>query len=395
MPSVVLTLLALLHTLLAQAPDSEHSGAPVNKGAPGFHDKTIAIGGTEHRYVVYVPSGYTEDRRWPLIMFLHGMGECGTDGKKQTEVGLGSAIRKDAERWPFVVVFPQKPDKESQWADHEALVLATLAATEKEHRIDERRRFLTGLSQGGAGTWALGSKHADKWAAIAPVCGYGKPADIAPALKEMPIWAFHGVDDPVVPAKQSKNLCAAVEQAGGNSVLTLYEKTAHNSWDKAYRESNLAEWFRLLPSELTFARVLSDPERVPGIRSLEFTVVSRARASADRTSLGSPGNGEWRRGLYRMKDDAEVPVSGPFGDVVPADAATRCLAECVRLLSRAGALDAEDAPEPAEGDYVVVDRMTGLGRSVDSFPKHFPTGTTASPQVDAIRKAIELIKNLR
>ena len=210
----------------------------------GFADKSLAIDGVEHRYAVYVPPGYTADRRWPLVVFLHGMGECGTDGTKHLDVGLGPAIRAEPDRWPFVVVLPQKPDRESQWAEHDAMVMAMLAATEKEYSIDTSRRLPTGLSQGGAGTWALGAKHADLWAAIAPVCGYGKPDEVAAKLERMPIWAFHGADDQVVPAEQSKALCAAVDAARGHAVLTLYEHTAHNSWDKAYRESELAEWLQ-------------------------------------------------------------------------------------------------------------------------------------------------------
>jgi predicted peptidase len=172
------------------------------------------------------------------------MGECGTDGQRHLDVGLGPAIRAEPDRWPFVVVFPQKPDRQSQWAEHEPMVMAMLAATEKEYSIDPSRRFLTGLSQGGAGTWALGSKHADLWAALAPICGYGDPAAIAPKLTSMPILAFHGLDDPTVPPQQSKDLVAAVVAAGGSAELTEYPGVGHNSWDKAYRESPLAEWLQ-------------------------------------------------------------------------------------------------------------------------------------------------------
>ena len=210
----------------------------------GFVDKTLAVNGSEHRYAVWLPPGYTSDQQWPLIVFLHGMGECGTDGRKHLDVGLGPALRAEPDRWPFVVVLPQKPDRDSQWADHDAMVMAMLAATEREYRIDPTRRLLTGLSQGGAGTWALGSKHADVWAAIAPICGYGNPADLAPKLTAMPIRAFHGLDDRVVPPQQSRDLVAAVQEAGGSVVLTEYAGIAHNSWDKAYHESGLAEWLQ-------------------------------------------------------------------------------------------------------------------------------------------------------
>ena len=227
--------------VLAAAACAVPERAPVTTG---FVAKTLASNGVEHRYAVYVPPGYTDDREWPLIVFLHGMGECGTDGSKHLDVGLGPALRAQPDRWPFVVVLPQKPDRESQWAEHDAMVMAMLAAAEREYRIDRSRRLLTGLSQGGAGTWALGAAHPGVWAAIAPVCGYGRPADVAPKLTAMPIRAFHGLDDRVVPPQQSKDLVAAVNAAGGSAALTEYEGVAHNSWDAAYRESPLAEWLQ-------------------------------------------------------------------------------------------------------------------------------------------------------
>ena len=146
--------------------------SPAQEAEPvrtGFVDKQVEVDGETYRYQVYVPPGYEAGKPWPLIVFLNGRGECGRDGTRQTSVGLGKAIRRQPERWPFVVVFPQKPVKRTQWGDHADLVLATLAATEKEYAIDARRRVLTGLSQGGSGAWELGSRFADKWCAVAPV----------------------------------------------------------------------------------------------------------------------------------------------------------------------------------------------------------------------------------
>ncbi len=234
-------LLALLlvgsRLLLAQA-----DAAAAAAVRTGFLAQTIPVAGHEHRYVLYVPPGYCTDRRWPLLVFLNGAGECGTDGWKQVAVGLGPAIMHDVAAWPFLVLFPQKPDRESAWEDHDAMVMAMLAKVQKDYAVDDTQLFLTGLSQGGHGTWVLGARHAELWAAIAPICGYGEPRAIAPALKAMPIWCFHGEDDKAVPVKQSKDLCAEVERAGGHAELTLLPGTGHNSWDKAYRESLLAEW---------------------------------------------------------------------------------------------------------------------------------------------------------
>jgi len=285
--------------LLLVTTPAQYSGATF-----GFLPRRLVLGEREHRYVVYVPPGYTNERDWPLVMFLHGMGECGTDGKLHVEVGLGTAIRNEPQRWPFVVVMPQKPDKPSQWFDHEAMVMGMLAATEKEYRIDPSRRFLTGLSQGGAGTWALGSKHANVWAAIAPVCGYKTSAFDAAALQAKPIQAFHGEDDKVVPASQSKELCAAVEQAGGKPLLTLYARTAHNSWDQAYRESGLAEWLRMVAHEPLGARLLARPEE---LRGGAITIESAAPAKPTNLTLAPDADELARRAfvaaLRRLQRD--------------------------------------------------------------------------------------------
>lgn len=261
----------------------------------GFLAKSLTVGGIERRYVLYLPRDYRADRRWPLVVFLNGMGECGTDGWKHIDVGLGPAMRAEPERWPFVVVFPQKPDKPSQWIDHDDMVLAMVAATEAECAIDGTQRFLTGLSQGGAGTWAIGAKHRPMWAAIAPVCGYGRPSDVAEALRDLPIWAFHGEADPTVLVKETQALVAAVEAAGGTPLCTLYPRVGHNSWDKAYRASGLAEWLRMVATDPAGARALAQPERLDSIAvTLTFrpepgapqrTARARWRAAGDGAGL--------------------------------------------------------------------------------------------------------------
>ena len=245
-------------SLLSVVSIAQQSPPPI---ATGFLGKSIRVGGIERHYVLYLPREYRADRRWPLIVFLNGAGECGTDGWKHIDVGLGPAMRAEPQRWPFVVLFPQKPGKASQWIDHDEMVMSMLAATEKECAIDDKQRFLTGLSQGGAGTWAIGAKHNDVWAALAPVCGYGKPADVAAALKDMPIWAFHGEADAAVPVQQTKDFTAALEAAGGKPLVSLYPQVGHNSWDKAYRDELLPEWLLASPADRRGMWCLADCAR--------------------------------------------------------------------------------------------------------------------------------------
>jgi len=206
----------------------------------GFINKTMTIKGKERCYVVYVPHGYTPDKEWPLILELHGSGERGDDGLAQTEVGIGRAIRLHPDRFPCIVVLPQCPD--GVWWDKAVEDFETaLAQTEKEYRIDPARVYLTGLSMGGFGTWMYGAAHPERFAALVPICGGGKPEDAA-GLAKVPIWAFHGADDKTVPPAMSQKMVEAVKKAGGDIQYTEVPKTGHNSWDTAYGEADTIKW---------------------------------------------------------------------------------------------------------------------------------------------------------
>ncbi|MGQ9525461.1 MAG: prolyl oligopeptidase family serine peptidase [Armatimonadota bacterium] len=149
----------------------------------------------------------------------------------------------DVQAWPFLVVFPQKPKHQDLWEQYDDMVVAVLEKTKREYSVDPDRVYLTGLSQGGFGTFAIAAKHPDLFAAIAPICGGGRPEEMAPALKALPCWAFHGDADPVVKVDLSKAMVDAINAAGGNAKLTVYPGVGHNSWDKAYREEKLGQWF--------------------------------------------------------------------------------------------------------------------------------------------------------
>jgi predicted peptidase len=208
----------------------------------GFIDKTIDYNGAPVKYVVYVPKGYKAETPHPTILFLHGSGEQGADGQKQVAVGLGPAIRKAEDKWNYLVVFPQKPQGRGGFMEHEKLILDILEKTKKEYKVDEKRLYCTGLSMGGMGTWALACKHPGLFAAIAPVCGGGNPAE-APKIKDLPTWNFHGDKDTAVPIKRSQDMIDAIKAAGGDPKFTIYPGVGHNSWDKAYQEESLHEWF--------------------------------------------------------------------------------------------------------------------------------------------------------
>src|SRR5262249_53053086 len=156
------------------------------------------------------------EKAYPVILFLHGAGETGSDGKKQASVGLGKAVKAQEKSFPFITIFPQSQKRTWQAGSADAdRALAILDEIQKEYRADARRVYLTGLSMGGYGTWSLAQKYPERWAAIAPICGgIGRRAD-ADAFKGaaekisrvgLPCWCFHGSADPAVPVAQSRGM---------------------------------------------------------------------------------------------------------------------------------------------------------------------------------------------
>jgi predicted peptidase len=208
--------------------------------ATGFINKTMDVKGVKRAYCVYVPREYTFGKPWPLILFLHGIGERGDDGLAQTEVGIGRAIRRHADRFPCLVVMPQCPDG-VMWSGALEDIATALADARKEYAVDPERIYLTGLSMGGFAAWQYGALHADVFAALIPICGGGNPKD-AGALARLPIRAFHGADDTTVPPKKSREMVEAVKQANGDIQYTEFPGVGHNAWDSAYDNAETIQW---------------------------------------------------------------------------------------------------------------------------------------------------------
>ena len=190
------------------------------------------------KYRVDLPPEYEKKKkeRWPLLFFLHGVGEVGHDQNKLTIHGPPKIVKQRREL-PFVVVSPQSPQE--GW-NVEALK-AVLDEVKKLYRIDPDRVYLTGLSMGGEGTWRLAAAYPDQFAAIVPICGKGEPKD-AGKLKRIPVWAFHGKLDNRVSVTHSEGMVKAIQNAGGNARLTLYPDAQHDSWTQTYENSELYAW---------------------------------------------------------------------------------------------------------------------------------------------------------
>ena len=229
----------------------------------GFLNRTLKAGTATYHYQVYVPPGWSKKQKWPVILFLHGAGERGDDGLIQTEVGIGTAIRRHADRVPAIVVFPQCL-KDRWWpeAEMQAQALKALDQSIKEFNGDPARVYLTGISMGGYGTWAIAANNPSRFAALAPVCGGVRPPQraglparalevtaagepykaIAEKVGNTPVWIFHGGADPVVPVSESRNMAEALKALGRNVRYSEYEGVGHNSWDKAYAEPEFFSW---------------------------------------------------------------------------------------------------------------------------------------------------------
>jgi predicted peptidase len=202
----------------------------------------------ETHYLLYLPKDYKAQsgQRWPLMLFLHGAGERGTDLQRVAIHGPPMLARQGKD-FPFIIIAPQCPD-DRRWENDGLLQL--LDHVSASHAVDTNRVYLTGLSMGGYGTWRLGLTHPERFAAIAPICGGGEFIDVllssrskAAALRSLPVWAFHGAKDEVVPLEESERMVNVLNKVGVKDVkLTVYPEVNHNSWTETYNNPEFYEW---------------------------------------------------------------------------------------------------------------------------------------------------------
>jgi poly(3-hydroxybutyrate) depolymerase/thiol-disulfide isomerase/thioredoxin len=199
------------------------------------------------KYVVFIPHSYDRERELPVILFLHGAGRSGTDGRRQIRDALAKAIRKQEQTFAFIAVFPQAQvgDWQADSPDGKR-ALAILNEVQKNYNADAKRVYLTGLSMGGEGTWSLAAAHPKRWAAIVPISG-GGDTGTADKIKGIPCWCFHGDADRATPAILSREMVRAIKNAGGRPLYTEYSGVGHdeNCWDRVYGDPNLYEWLLL------------------------------------------------------------------------------------------------------------------------------------------------------
>lgn len=277
--NVLPTLLLAACTLAAQALPSAHP--PQHEPHPaippktfqetGFLNRTVEVHGIPYKFQVYLPEdfhkpdleepkslGKKPEPLPPIILFLHGRGERGSEGLWQTQIGLPQQLRDHPERWPFIVVIPQCPLRHF-WTDPDMLQMA-LAALDQESRefhADPDRTYLTGISLGGYGAWELAKDYPRRWAGIAIISGgifwsYAPdrwrdvatlPAEYAHRIGRVPLWLFHGSEDTTVVPRQSQLMYDAFKAEGGHIRYWEYQGLHHDCWTRAYNEPELPRWF--------------------------------------------------------------------------------------------------------------------------------------------------------
>lgn len=192
----------------------------------------------ESWFLLYLPEGYDSlDRKWPLLMFLHGTGERGNILELLKIQGPPKSIEY-GKSFPFIVVSPQCPEDERWSVEVLDMLLDEMA---RRYRVDTNCLFVTGLSMGGQATWELAYTYPDRFAAIAPVCGW---TDVSQAskIKKLPVWVFHGANDDVVPPEESINMVNALKALGSPVKFTLYPEADHDAWTETYDNPELWEW---------------------------------------------------------------------------------------------------------------------------------------------------------
>jgi predicted peptidase len=214
-------------------------------------------------YRILMPKDYDPQKEYPLILFLHGSGERGSDNEKQLTHG-GSYFASDSIRdnYPAIVVFPQCKAGESwnnsrytisdqvrdfvfpidiEYNLHQDLLVKLLKQLTDSLAVDRARVYAGGLSMGGMGTFELVQRNPDTFAAAFAICGGAHP-EIASRISGTPWWLFHGEDDDVVPARWSEKIYEALLKEGAEVHLTLYPGVKHESWNNAFAEPGLMDW---------------------------------------------------------------------------------------------------------------------------------------------------------
>ncbi len=235
----VVALLAVSHVMLR----GQTTTATGRFEQQTYHDEQ-----GDHAYTVFLPAGYRADRKYPVVLFLHGAGERGRDGHKQLTVGLAPYVKAKAATFPFIAVFPQCEDLEGRlltsWKADTSdgrRALKILDEVQSKFGADAERTVLAGWSMGGYGALSLGAAEPKRWAAVVAISGGADPDSLTP-LKNTPVWIFHGAKDKLVPVTESRTAAEALKTAGGNVTYTEFPDAGHVPFEETFGNDSLFRW---------------------------------------------------------------------------------------------------------------------------------------------------------
>jgi predicted peptidase len=189
------------------------------------------------KYLLYLPKDYEQKPSWPLMLFLHGSGERGDDLQRVKGSGPPKLIEA-GQQFPFIIVSPQCP-KGRFWEPFE--LTALLDEIVEKYKVDQDRIYVTGLSMGGFGTWALAIHTPNRFAALVPICG-GGDTNWAKRIAHIPAWVFVGAKDTVVSVEVSQKMVDALKKKGGDPKFTIYPEAGHDAWTQTYANPQVYEW---------------------------------------------------------------------------------------------------------------------------------------------------------
>ena len=240
--TIVSLVIMIMVTTVTHGSSEEQKATP--PGGLSFHHFTEET--TQKNtglYLLFLPEQYnhSKDTKWPLILFLHGSGERGTDLNLVKKHGPPHEATKQ-KNFPFIVLAPQCPSGK-WWHDVDVMpaVMGMMEDVCSNYNVDHDRIYLTGLSMGGFGTWSIATQYPRRFAAIAPVCGGGNPY-LADRLKKLPVRIYHGEKDKNVPHAMSQQMYNVLKQIKGNVELVTLKDMGHNVWSRVYSDPDFYQW---------------------------------------------------------------------------------------------------------------------------------------------------------
>jgi predicted peptidase len=237
---------------------------PQNLSKDLYSYETHIVGADTLKYRMLLPHNFSEDKEYPIVLFLHGAGERGNDNEKQLVHGSSLFLSQRArDSFPAIIIVPQCPEND-YWSKLEAdrttrpitfkykydeaptkamnLTMDLMDKTVSKPYAKTDQVYVMGLSMGGMGTFEIIHRKPELFAAAIPICGGGDPKSVSNYAKTIPLWVFHGAKDNVVDPNLSINMVSAILNNGGFPKFTLYDFANHNSWDSAFAESELLSW---------------------------------------------------------------------------------------------------------------------------------------------------------